>query len=137
MEFQVPQFIDIEDKIFGPFTFRQFLYLLGGVGGVFLFYKLLPLYIAIFLIIPWAALSAALVFYRVNNRPFIQVLESWFHFSLAPKLYLWKKAPNTNKQAASDANPPAGGLPVIIPKLSESKLKDMSWSLDVLDVKKK
>ncbi len=32
MRFEVPQFIDVEDKIFGPFTFKQFLYLAGGAG---------------------------------------------------------------------------------------------------------
>ena len=33
MRFEVPQFIDIEDKIIGPLTWRQFIYLGGGVGG--------------------------------------------------------------------------------------------------------
>ena len=32
MRFEVPQFIEIEDKIFGPFTWKQFVYLAGGVG---------------------------------------------------------------------------------------------------------
>jgi hypothetical protein len=29
MQFRVPQFIDIEDKLFGPLTFKQFIYLAG------------------------------------------------------------------------------------------------------------
>ncbi|NCT02072.1 PrgI family protein, partial [Candidatus Parcubacteria bacterium] len=32
MRFEVPQFIEVEDKIFGPLTWRQFLYLSGGLG---------------------------------------------------------------------------------------------------------
>ena len=36
MQFQVPQFIEIEDKIIGPFTGRQFAFLLGGFGGGFI-----------------------------------------------------------------------------------------------------
>ena len=32
MQFQVPQFLDVEDKIVGPFTIKQFIYLAGGVG---------------------------------------------------------------------------------------------------------
>ncbi|TSC80302.1 MAG: hypothetical protein G01um101429_152 [Parcubacteria group bacterium Gr01-1014_29] len=31
-QFQVPQFIEVEDKIFGPLTTKQFFYLLGGGG---------------------------------------------------------------------------------------------------------
>ena len=43
MQFKVPQFLDIEDKIFGPFTFREFVYLTGGGGMCFVLYKLLGL----------------------------------------------------------------------------------------------
>ena len=32
MRFEVPQFVDIEDKIFGPLTFKQFIYIAGGAG---------------------------------------------------------------------------------------------------------
>ena len=35
MRFQVPQFIEIESKIFGPLTFKQFIYLAGGGGRNF------------------------------------------------------------------------------------------------------
>jgi len=33
MRFEVPQFIDVEDKLFGPLTFTQFVYLAGS-GGI-------------------------------------------------------------------------------------------------------
>jgi len=46
MQYQVPQFIEIEDKIFGPLTLKQFLYLAGGGGLCLLFFTLLPLYLA-------------------------------------------------------------------------------------------
>ena len=47
MRFQVPQFIDIEDKIFGPLTFKQFVYLAGGGGLAFLIYKSVPFMLAL------------------------------------------------------------------------------------------
>ena len=41
MRFEVPQFIEIEDKIFGPLTWKQFIYLAGGAGfGVIAFFLL-------------------------------------------------------------------------------------------------
>ena len=43
MQFKVPQFLDIEDKIFGPFTFKEFVYLAGGAGLCFVLYRLLGL----------------------------------------------------------------------------------------------
>lgn len=90
MRFEVPQFIDIEDKIFGPLTWRQFLYLGGGIGlGVVLFFvnKLLFLFFGL----PIMALAGALSFYPVNNRPFSFFLEAVFNYIGSDKLYLWQK----------------------------------------------
>ena len=72
MRFQVPQFIEIESKIFGPLTFKQFIYLAGGAGIIFLIYITLPFFIAVMLIVPVGAFAIALSFYKVNNRPFIK-----------------------------------------------------------------
>ena len=90
MRFEVPQFIDIEDKIFGPLTWKQFLYLGGGVGmGVVLFFinKIVFLFIGL----PLAILAGALAFYPVNNRPFSFFLEAIFNYLKGSKLYLWRQ----------------------------------------------
>ncbi len=91
MRFEVPQFIDIEDKIFGPLTWRQFLYVGGGVGmGVVLF---ITTNFLVFLIVglPLSLLAGALAFYPVNNRPFSFFLEAIVNYLKGTKLYLWKK----------------------------------------------
>lgn len=140
MQFQVPQFIDVEDKIFGPFTFKQFIYLLGGAGASFALYKLLPIYFSIPLIIPIATLALALTFYKVNNRPFIAIMESAVNYYIGAKLYIWKqKREMKKKEEAKKEEEEEDGLSNFnyIPKLSNSKLKDLSWSLDVLDMEKK
>ncbi len=131
MQFKVPQFIDIEDKLFGPFTFRQFVYLVGGAGMIFVVYKLLPLYIGIFLIIPIAGLSALLTFYKINNKPFIYYLQAATNYAISSKLYVWKQrlAKHTDNINTDDIalSQKVSTLPV----MTESKLKDLSWSLDV------
>src|SRR3989339_562471 len=91
MQFKVPQFLDIEDKIFGPFTFRQFVYLAGGAGLCFIFYKLLGLLLGAIPILAIAGFVLALTFYRPNNKPFINMIESGFKFFMQSKLYIWKK----------------------------------------------
>ena len=88
MQFQVPQFIDVEDKIFGPFSFKQFVYLLGAAGSAFILWKLLPWFLAIPLIIPISGVFLALTFYKVNERPFIFTLQAWFSYMFTKKLYL-------------------------------------------------
>lgn len=134
MQFQVPQFIEVEDKVFGPFTFKQFLYLAGGVGLSFIFYVYLPIYIAIFFIFGCLGLAAALTFYKYNGRDFIFLAESFFKYSVTKKLYLWKKAERqVITQKATTKNAGENNANLNLPRLSESKLKDLSWSLDVKD----
>ncbi len=97
MRFEVPQFIEIEDKIFGPLTWRQFLYLGGGVGMAVVLFLRLPFIAFIATGIPLALLSAALAFYPVNNRPFSYFLESIVNYFSGKRLYLWRKEEMTYK----------------------------------------
>ncbi len=91
MRFEVPQFIEIEDKIFGPLTWRQFLYLGGGVGFATVMFFTLPFIFFVFFGIPLAALAGALSFYPINNRPFSFFLEAIFNYITGQRLYLWKQ----------------------------------------------
>lgn len=133
MQFQVPQFIEVEDKVFGQFTFRQFFYLAGGAGLCFIFYVYLPIYISIFLIILSAGFAIGLTFYKHNGRDSIFLVESAFKYAFTKKLYLWKKGdqPAMTQKVPSSGLTPSANLN--IPRLSESKLKELSWSLDVKD----
>lgn len=131
MRYQVPQFIEVEDKIFGPLTLKQFIYLAGGVGLSFIVWRLFPLFLALILILPILGLSLALAFYKVNNRPLLNTLEYALGYFLGNKLYLWetKKTAPRKKEWQKEG---VGKREVVhIPKLSESKLKDLAWSLDI------
>ncbi|MAG12508.1 hypothetical protein CL630_01720 [bacterium] len=128
MRFQVPQFIEVEDKIFGPFTFKQFIYLAGGAGISFILYKALPLFFAILFISPILVLTLALAFYKINKKPFVAILESAFRYTLQKKLYIWKKE---EKKIKKKAQAPHTDPLIVVPRLSDSKLKDIAWSLDV------
>lgn len=130
MQFQVPQFIEVEDKIFGPLTFKQFIYLLGGVGAAYIAYRLLPLFIAGPVILAVAGGAASLAFLEYNGRPFIISVENAFYFLLHPKLYLWNNERRAKKPAEQKTADLTKGT-VYIPKLSESKLHELSWSLDI------
>ena len=91
MNFQVPQFIETEDKIIGPFTLRQFLYVaMGGGLSFFLFFFLqawLWIIITFFLVV--TALSFA--FIKVNGRPLSVIFLSAIHFYWKPRFYLWRR----------------------------------------------
>lgn len=131
MRYQVPQFIEVEDKIFGPLTLKQFIYLAGGGGVVLLAFTLLPIYIAFIATLPFIVLSLALAFYKVNDRPFVEALEHAILYFLGTKLYLWKnQAPEKNQSVSTSKKDQA---PVVVPALSESRLRDLAWSLNIKD----
>ncbi|MBY0309708.1 PrgI family protein [Patescibacteria group bacterium] len=91
MRFEVPQFIEIEDRIIGPFSWRQFLYLGGGLGmGVVLFLTT-PFIVFLLIGLPLAVLALALAFYPINNRPFSFFLEAMFNYFYNHRLYLWRR----------------------------------------------
>jgi hypothetical protein len=131
MQFKVPQFIDVEDKLFGPFTFHQFAYLIGGAGLAFVLYKVLPIWISIFLIIPVVTLSLLLVFYKMNGKPFIFYLQAGISYLISGKLYIWKQRLAKPEDKEKEEVTPQ--MVSVIPMTTESKLKDLSWSLDVKD----
>src|SRR5437868_3830106 len=126
MKYQVPQFIEIEDKIIGPLTLKQFVYLAGGAGMSFIVYTYVYFYIAMVLIAGIIFLSLALAFYKVNNKPFIDLLESAFLYYTKQNLYIWKKQ-EKEITAKPENHPSQTPKQVYVPKLSDSKLKDLSW----------
>jgi hypothetical protein len=129
MQFTVPQFIEAEDKIFGPFTFKQFLYMVGGAGGSYMWYALIPSPFSYPLVLATGGLAAALAFYTHNDRPFILFLENSFYYLLRAKLYLWKHEEKVTTQEEQLAERRIE--PNTMPTLSESKLKSLSWNLDI------
>ena len=130
MQFQVPQFIEVEDKIFGPFTFKQFIYVAGAAGLAYILWRFLPLFVAVPLILGVLGLGAALAFLEYNGRPFILALEHGFYYLIHPKLYLW----STERKKGAEATPKmAEKAEIHVPKLSDSKLTELAWSLDIQD----
>jgi len=128
MRYQVPQFIEVEDKIFGQLTLKQFLYVSGGAAIGFILWSSLPQFLALLIGLPVVGFFLALAFYQSNGRPFVLTVESAVKYFFATKLYIWKKeekkpeAKEVEKNAASE---------LYVPKLSDSKLRDLTWSLDI------
>ncbi len=99
MQFQVPQYLDIKDKVIGPFTLKQFIVLL--IGGVILFilFEILKTAVFILVAIPVALITVLIAFYRVNHQSFGQMILNVFGFITKPNVYAWKKKrPKTPEQ---------------------------------------
>jgi hypothetical protein len=130
MQFQVPQFIETEDKIVGPLTLQQFLYITVSTIVVFFLYFVLAtwLWVIVGIIIEGAALTLSLV--KVNGRPMRIVATSAFFYVWNPRVYIYHSsleiatsAPAPEIQTALKANKthPTSGLRSLLDKLTTTK----------------
>lgn len=134
MRFQVPQFIEVEDKIFGPLTSTQFIYLVGGIGFLVAMWLILPKWLAVLVGAPFAGLGLALAFLKINDRPFILTLEAGFEYLFKTKLYIWekKKTKHINFEDISIEEAARAEDPLkYVPSATGSNIKDLAWSLDI------
>lgn len=90
--FIVPQFIDAEDRIWGPITVRQFIIVLVGALFEFLSYKLADFSLFLLETIIIAVLVGLFAFYKVNGMPFhifaVNFIETTFK---KPRTRVWHK----------------------------------------------
>lgn len=93
MLFNIPQFIDKEDKIVGPLTAKQLGWMFGAGGVMLLLWAALDTSAFIMASIPVLALFGALAFYRPNNMSLIAFIFSSVQFFFRPKMYIWKRVP--------------------------------------------
>ncbi|MFH0805259.1 MAG: PrgI family protein [Patescibacteria group bacterium] len=91
-QFVVPQFLDVEAKIIGPLTVRQFLIFLVGAGLMFVMFKLATFWIAAIEGLLLFALTGVFAFLRINGRPFHFFLLNMIQTLRRPALKVWGRA---------------------------------------------
>ena len=133
MQYQVPQFIELEDRIIGPLTLKQFLYLAFAGALLFVFWFLFVFYIWIIIALPMAALAATFAFLKINDRPFVYFFLAFVKYFTKPKLYIFsgtarKEVPK--KPAPEPSSAPQSGAPES-KKITPSKLKELALNLDI------
>lgn len=91
-QFTVPQFLEIEPKIIGPITARQFLIMLFTLIMCFMIYRIFLSVIAIVgLGIPMLGFGITLAFAKVNGQPFHFILLNILQTVRKPWLRVWDK----------------------------------------------
>ncbi len=90
-QFVVPQFIEVEDKIFGPITVRQFLILLTGSLIIFIAYKLADFALFVVILSLIGGLSLIFAFVKVNGQTFHYFILNLVQTLQKPGLRIWSK----------------------------------------------
>lgn len=91
-QYTVPQFIDVEDKILGPLSARQFVILIVGLLTDAALYKLIPsLVVFLLFAVPIMIVCAILALVKVNGVPFHYFLLNLAQTFRRPGLRVWDK----------------------------------------------
>jgi hypothetical protein len=91
MRFQLPQFLETEIKIVGPFTLQQFLWVAGGVAFMFLLYTLTHGVLFFILAIPILGIFLAFAFLKIDGVPLVIYASYSLSYLTNPKRYVFKK----------------------------------------------
>lgn len=91
MQFNVPQFIDVEDKIFGPLTFKQFFLVIGGVLLLIFMWYFFELWFIITVGGPIILAIVASVFIKINDRPLFTIFMAWANYFIKPRVFIWRR----------------------------------------------
>lgn len=126
-QFTVPQFIDVEDKIFGPVTTRQFIILLVAGLSLFVAYKLADTTLFIFLLALIGGFALILAFVKINGQAFHYFILNIFQTMRRPSRRIWQK--NYSKLELKEFMKPAAVHTENIKevkKLSYNRIRDLS-----------
>lgn len=132
-QFTVPQFIDVEDKIIGPITTRQFIIMVVGGLFIFIWYKAFTFWWFIAASLGTVGFVALLGFIKINGQQFHYFLINLVETVKRPSLRVWSKEVNVKeikKQLSEDeVSLPVATMPVRR-RHAGSRLAELSLIVD-------
>ena len=131
MQFQVPQNIDMEDKIIGPLTLIQFLYLItGGIIDYLLFLSLKGSFIFWILALPIGIFALALAFLKIQDQPLSYFVKAGLAYLSRPKVRLWQREGLDIAVVHSPIKKTEAAPPAPKRKIEKSELEKLAATLD-------
>jgi len=126
----VPQFLDIEDKIFGPISVRQFIEMLIGGMLIVLFYRVFDFLTFIITGLLVVMITVVVAFGKIQGQVFHYFLLNFVQTMKSPKLKIWRSRLTTAEikevmKAPAPARPVSRApsrAPVTTSRLSELSL---------------
>lgn len=129
-QFTVPQFIDVEDKIIGPVTTRQFLILLVAAIFIGIAYRLFDFSLFVLLTAVVSLISFVIAFVKINGRPFHFFALNLIQTFKKPSLRVWNKTYAASAVIEEDELEQVTHMPTKNLNLKSSRLDQMSLIVD-------
>jgi hypothetical protein len=130
--FTIPQFIDVESKIIGPLTVRQFIISLSGLIVIGICYKLLEFWTFVVVGLFIFAITGTFAFAKINGRPFHFFLLNFIQTSSKSNLRVWNHR-IMNKEVDKDKEGKQfseSNLVPAKPQPSSSRINELSLVVD-------
>jgi hypothetical protein len=130
-QFTVPQFIDVEDKIIGPITARQFIIMLAGGLLIAICYKLFDFTLFLSLGIMIFCVCGVLAFFKVNGMPFHFFILNFLETLGRPGLRVWNNLATgftASREADEIIRPPTPVQPIKV--YAASRLAELALIVD-------
>ena len=130
MQFSVPQFIDVKEKIFGPLTLTQFIYLASGGGLCFLLFQVLEIGLFIVVAFPIMLIAVMLAFYKYKGMPFSKFILVSLRLIRRPRVRVWKRVVEqvSSKKEEEAKRAKEVSVKKLVPE--KSSLEKLSYVLD-------
>ncbi|HYE22336.1 MAG TPA: hypothetical protein VD998_01965, partial [Verrucomicrobiae bacterium] len=153
MQYAVPQFTEVEDKLIGPLTLKQFLIALGLGGILFFYWSLFGIGIIFYMAaFPTLGIGIYIIFKKFNGRPFFAYLFPLINFMTSARVRIFKREPavisfsskqiqqeSKDKKGPEDLEPAQGRLKKLAYLLDQKteEEKDLIEKTQVFDAPKK
>lgn len=132
-QFVVPQFIDVEDKIIGSITTRQFILLCVAALLSMISYRLSDFFLFLVLSIAYFIIIGFIAFFKINGRPFHFFLLNAIQTLKRPRLKVWRRELDNIALRQSLKNKkisPAIIAPTSRKRIGLSRLSELSLVVD-------
>ncbi len=91
MQFQVPQYYEVKERIVGPLTLQQFFYIAAACGLSFLLFFIFALWLWFITSVILLGAAAALALIEINGQSLTKVLISALRYYWQPRIYFWRR----------------------------------------------
>lgn len=131
MMFSVPQFIDVEDKIAGPLTWKQLGWMIGMGAVVLAIFAIFDTSLAIVFTVPTVLLFSALAFYKPDGFTMTSFIANSFLFFFRPKIAVWERpVVISSSSSQTNVNEVSKAAPVVEKKLTRDKIAELARIID-------
>ncbi len=133
MQSSVPQYIDIEDKIVGPFTWKHIGWLLGMCAVLLVMYTAFDFQLFLIAGGPTALAFLAFAFYRPSGMPMVKFVFHGVFFLFRPKVSVWERPVHISNSPVVVMKRPGSAVvdsSLKSREITEEKLKALATVLD-------